>query len=65
MHSTSLLLSRPCMTFERLMIEVCHVKALLPHSLQDVIGDAVMFMVFLDCLPGWYGDRHRADLLKP
>lgn len=53
MHSTSLVLSRPCTTFDRLMIEVCHVKAVLPHSLHDVIGDAVMFMVFLDCLPGW------------
>ena len=53
MHSTSLVLSRPCTTLDRLIIEVCHVRAVLPHSLQDVTGDAVMFMVFRDCLPGW------------
>lgn len=49
MHWTSFVLSRPCATFERLMMEVCHVRAVLPHSLHDVIGDAVMFMVSLDC----------------
>lgn len=51
MHCTSLVLRRPCTTFERLTIDVCHVRAVLPHSLQYVIGDAVMFMVFLDCWP--------------